>query len=83
MDAIRWYKKGRPFPPPAIYKQETVKQYAKRFSISTFIETGTNIGEMVEATKTIFDRIYSIELDTNLYKTAKKKVLKMSQDYNN
>jgi hypothetical protein len=76
VDAFLWEKKGRPIPPPAEYNQKTVKQYAKLFSIMTFIETGTYLGEMVEATKKTFDRIYSIELDSNLYETAKQRFSK-------
>lgn len=76
IEALLWEKKGRPTPPPHVYKQKTVKQYAKLFSIMTFIETGTYLGEMVEATKTTFDRIYSIELDSFLYETAKQRFSK-------
>jgi hypothetical protein len=50
-----------------------VKQYAKLFAIMTFIETGTYLGEMVEAIRKTFDRIFSIELDSALYETAKER----------
>jgi hypothetical protein len=76
IEALFWEKKGRPIPPPHVYKQKTVKQYARLFSIITFIETGTYRGEMVEAIKTTFDRIYSIELDSTLYETAKQRFSK-------
>jgi len=72
-ELLCWKKKGRPLPPPHLYKQRTVKEYAKVFSIMTFIETGTYEGAMVEATKTIFNKIYSIELDMTLYKNAKQR----------
>ena len=39
----------------------------------TLIETGTYKGEMIEATKNIFDRIVSIEIDRELYLNATKK----------
>jgi hypothetical protein len=67
-----WEKKGRPLPPPHLYKQKTVKEYAKAFSITTFIETGTYKGDMIEATKKIFNKIYSIELNMALYKSARQ-----------
>ena len=76
IEVLVWEKKGRPIPPPHVYKQKTVKQYAKLFSIMTFIESGTYRGEMVEAVKTTFDRIYSIELDSALYETAKRRFSK-------
>jgi hypothetical protein len=76
IEALHWEKKGRPIPPPHEYKQKIVKQYAKLFSIKTLIETGTYRGEMVEAIKTTFDRIYSIELDSTLYETAKQRFSK-------
>jgi tetratricopeptide (TPR) repeat protein len=49
-----------------------VKEYARRFCIRTFVETGTFQGAMIRATRQSFDRIYSIELDENLYQRAKK-----------
>lgn len=64
---------GKSARPPHLYKQKTVKEYAKAFSIRTFIETGTYEGDMVEATRKIFDKVYSIELDMTLYKNAKQR----------
>ena len=76
LEVLNWEKKGRPIPPPHTYKEKSVKQYAKLFSITTFIETGTFRGAMVEAVKTTFDRVYSIELDNTLYETAKQRFSK-------
>ena len=73
VDTLFWEKKGNPAPPPHAYKQTTVKQYAKLFSTTTFVETGTYRGDMVEATKKTFDKIYSIELDANLHAAAKQR----------
>ena len=72
-DFLNWLKKGRPSPPPDLYKQKTVKHYAKDFSMTTLIETGTCLGEMVNATKQIFKKIYSIELDPILFKNAQQR----------
>lgn len=55
-----------------ILKETFVKKYKRRFKIKTFIETGTYLGEMVSAVKDSFDKIYSIELNEELYKKAKK-----------
>jgi hypothetical protein len=68
-----WNKKGNPIPVPDIIKQKTVKEYAKIFSVETCVETGTYLGDMVDAVRETFSKIYSIELDKNLYEQAKKK----------
>ena len=68
-----WLKKGKPAPPPHFVKQGVVKEYAKKFSITILIETGTYLGEMISAVKDVFDEIYSIELDIDLFTNAKKK----------
>jgi len=67
-----WKKMGKPIPPPHLIKQETVKEYAYKFSTEIFIETGTYHGAMILGTKKIFNQIYSIELDKDLYLKAKK-----------
>ena len=71
-----WNKKGNPIPVPDVVKQRTVKEYAKIFSVETFIETGTYLGDMVNAVMDTFNKIYSIELDKTLYEQAKKKFSK-------
>lgn len=71
-----WDKRGRPVPPPDLVKQKTVKEYARKFSIDTLIETGTYLGDMVDAVKDTFGMIFSIELDEALYERAKKRFSK-------
>jgi hypothetical protein len=68
-----WRKSGRPVPPPHLLKQRTIKHYARRFGMRTLVETGTFLGDMIDATKGIFDRIFSIELDKTLYEHAKER----------
>jgi len=68
-----WHKKGKSISLPSLMKQKIVKEYAKKFNISTFIETGTYMGDMVNATKKIFKKIYSIELDNKLSEEAKNR----------
>ncbi|MFX1338887.1 MAG: FkbM family methyltransferase, partial [Promethearchaeota archaeon] len=46
------------------------------FSFDILIETGTAEGEMINATKNIFKKIYSIELDELLYEYTKKRFSK-------
>jgi len=67
-----WNKKGSPIPAPDIIKQRTIKEYAKIFSVETFIETGTYLGDTVSAVRDVFNKVYSIELDKTLYEKAKK-----------
>ncbi len=74
---MKWFKKGKiQGPPLPIVKQKIVKKFAKKFLINVLIETGTHVGAMVEATKDIFEKIYSIELGEELYKNAKMKFSK-------
>lgn len=68
-----WRKNGCPVPPPHIVKQITIKEYQKKYKIKTLVETGTFMGDMIEAQKRFFSRIISIELDYDLFNKAKKK----------
>lgn len=68
-----WKKMGKPIPPPHLIKQETVKEYARKFSTQILIESGTYLGDMVFAMKDVFSQIYSIELDSDLYMKAKER----------
>ena len=66
-----WKSQGCPVPPPEVVKQDTVKSYAKQYKLNVLVETGTCIGDMVQATKRTFERIYSIELSHDLADRAK------------
>lgn len=68
-----WKSKGQPDPPPHIVKQKTLKSYAVQYNLKVLIETGTYFGDMVEAMKNVFDHIYSIEINRQLYDQAKKR----------
>ena len=70
LDHAEWERKGRPVPPPYIVKQRVIREYAKRYRLKVLVETGTYVGDMVDAMKADFDRIYSIELSKYLYKKA-------------
>lgn len=71
-----WHKRGKTPPTPHCIKQAIIKKIAYQYSIKTFIETGTYLGNMVDDVKTIFKKIYTIELDKNLYKRARNKFSK-------
>ena len=57
---------------PHAIKQNIVKEYAQKFGTTVFVETGTCLGEMIYAVKRAFNKIYSIELDEELYLGAKE-----------
>ena len=66
----RWEQHGRPVPPPHVVKQRTIQHFADRFELKILVETGTYYGDMVEAMKRRFSRIYSIELNRELCERA-------------
>lgn len=72
-------EKGRrinPAPSSNLFKQEVVRGYSREHKINIFIETGTFLGEMIEAIKNNFKKIYSIELDKRLYKKSRRRFRK-------
>jgi hypothetical protein len=66
----KWKRNGAHVPPPHIVKQMTIREYQNRYHYNVLVETGTYLGEMVEAQKKRFNRIFSIELGVDLYKKA-------------
>lgn len=73
-----WKLQGKPIPPPHVVKQEAVKDYARRFNVRILIETGTFMGEMIDAVLNTFSEIVSIEFDPALALRAQKKFSKHS-----
>ena len=70
---ILWQQKGCPAPPPHIVKQEAIKEYQQKYKYATLVETGTFRGDMIEAQKGRFQKIYSIELDAEWFEKAQKR----------
>jgi hypothetical protein len=68
-----WNETGKPVPPPHVLKEKTVAEYARRLDSLILIETGTYLGDMVDAMKGVFDEIYSIELSRELANRAREK----------
>lgn len=66
----QWQCTGKPVPPPHAVKVRNVIQLASRYGASTLVETGTYLGEMIEATKSRFDRIVSVEIHPTLASRA-------------
>jgi hypothetical protein len=67
----QWELHGRPVPPPHVQKQKVLRQYARRYRLRTLVETGTYLGDMVDALKGDFERIISIELSPMLHEKAR------------
>lgn len=68
-----WEGAGHSGPAPHLIKQTTLRIHAKQYGLKVLVETGTFDGDMVEAMKKVFDKIYSIELSKPLYEKAKKR----------
>jgi hypothetical protein len=68
-----WLGKGNSAPVSDAIKQRTIKTFAQKYEIRVFVETGTYLGDMVAAVSGDFDRIYSIELNEDLFNHAAKK----------
>ncbi|HEU4557072.1 MAG TPA: hypothetical protein VFS20_04455 [Longimicrobium sp.] len=65
-----WEAAGRPVPPPHIVKQRAIRDLASRYGVSTFVETGTFLGDMIAGVAGVFRRIYTIELSPELHQRA-------------
>jgi hypothetical protein len=61
---------------PSIETQRVVKEYGRKFHMECLIETGTFLGDMVNAQKSNFTKIYSIELNQLLAEKASKRFRK-------
>lgn len=71
---VWWRLRGSPRPKvPHIIKQRTLAEFGERFNLCVMVETGTNVGNMINAQKDRFREIYSIELDKWLAARAKRK----------
>lgn len=68
-----WERNGCPEPPPHSMKQLVIKKYAEKYNLECLIETGTFHGDMIEAMKRTFPKIYSIELSRYYFEKAQRK----------
>lgn len=56
---------------PHIKKRRIIKEYAQKYSTRVLVETGTYLGDTIDAMIDSFDVIYSVELFAPLYEKAK------------
>lgn len=68
-----WQETGSPLPPPHQVKQKAIREYAEKYHVGTLVETGTFMGDMVEAQRRNFKEIFSIELSPELWNNAIKR----------
>lgn len=69
----QWIRNDYPLPPPHYVKQMLVTTFALVNKLDTLVETGTYLGDMVEAQRDYFRKIYSIELSEQLAANAKER----------
>ncbi len=71
-----WKQNGCPAPSPHIVKQITIQEYREKYQYKLLVETGTYLGDMVEAQKNTFSKIISIELGIDLFNKATRRFRK-------
>lgn len=74
LEYLSW---GTHLPVAHVVKQNNIRKYQEGYQFKVFVETGTFLGDMVEAQKNQFDRVISIELGKELYEKA---VLRFQND---
>lgn len=75
----RWEASGKPAPPPEYVKRKILSSYARAFGPTIMIETGTYLGDTPFALRNHFQKIFSIELSTDLAERAKKRFRSLPQ----
>ena len=68
-----WIRMGRPVPPPSSVKRRMLSSLLTAFGAELFIETGTYLGNTVEALKDRVRVVHSIELGDDLFYKAKQR----------
>ena len=68
-----WLTNGKKGTAPYSLKQQTIKDFAKRFQVKTFIETGTLYGDMIYYCRDTFEKLYTIELSKYYFQRAKSR----------
>lgn len=72
-EELQGWTSGKFTVPPHLIKQEAIAHYADKHGLKILVETGTYLGEMIEAMRHRFDKVYSIELSEMLWKRAKRR----------
>jgi hypothetical protein len=56
-----------------VIKYEAIRDYGRRYGTRTLVETGTYLGDSIQASLPHFSRIYSIELGDELWRRAARR----------
>lgn len=75
----KWNSAGKPVPPPHAVKQDAIKEYGKKYNVKIFIETGTFLGDMLEAVQANFELLYSIEIVEFIHGLAQNRFKKTTK----
>lgn len=70
---LRWTLAGNPPPPPHLIKQRMILRSLEQYKPRIMVETGTLLGDMIEAMKHRFTRLYSIEISPQLARKAQQR----------
>ena len=70
---IELARAGHLVAPPYEVKRLTIRLYRELYGPRTFVETGTYLGDTVEAVRGDFERIYSVELHPELARDAQNR----------
>jgi len=73
VSVLSWRFKGSPVLGPTENKPAMLLATARERGLRVLVETGTYMGGTIEATKTDFDEIWSIELDERLHDEVAKR----------
>lgn len=68
-----WQSFDATIPPPHLIKQMVILDHFDH-SFAAFVETGTYLGEMVEAMAPFFRRVHTIELSKELHRTTSSRL---------
>jgi hypothetical protein len=67
-----WFAAGRPPPDNHYYKVNRIKSIGLKYNCSSFIETGTFLGQTVAAVNGNFEKSLSVELKDSLYEANRR-----------
>jgi hypothetical protein len=73
-DVLHYVVEGSPAPPPHPVKMATIGLYQKLSGYKVFVETGTLVGETVEAASKLFKECHSIELSEKHHNIARDRL---------
>lgn len=73
LEVRRWHAAGRPAPPPPFVKRQTIRSYARRYGLRSFVETGTFYGDTAAAVRSQVDTVITIEISPLLAAKARRR----------